>query len=231
LQLGWDPPSTTSHVDHRGDLFIMDPSSLRGRHSDHTADSPNVRRLPWRRPPGVNAGPTTPGSSVTRTEADSTGAVRCCPHPLTSTRQPPWPSYSTWLPRRFNCAPNCFKLEIPPGEEFLRTSAISRSKSLTPIHRRRVRAWFAHACQHAALPTAKPQPECAVLPDRTWQPTTPLSQDATPCVADLRVVADGLSRSKAQSQPRGGVSPPAPVDMAPYRRGFAAKRRGFLGVS
>ena len=30
---------------------------------------------------------------------------------------------------------------------------------------------------------------------------------------------------------RGGVSPPAPVDMAPYRRGFAAKRRGFLGVS
>jgi len=94
----------------------------------------------------------------------------------------------------------------------------SLTRQLAPIHRRRVRAWFAHACQHAALPTAKPQPECAVLPDRTWQPTTPLSQDATPCVADLRVVADGLSRSKAQSQPRGGVSPPAPVDMAPYRR-------------
>ena len=107
----------------------------------------------------------------------------------------------------------------------------SLTRQLAPIHRRRVRAWFAHACQHAALPTAKPQPECAVLPDRTWQPTTPLPQSATPCVANLRVVADGLSRSKAQSQPRGGVSPPAPVDMAPYGRGFAAKRRGFLGVS
>src|SRR6476659_9488953 len=26
---------------------------------------------------------------------------------------------STWTPRRFNCAPHCFKIEIPPGEEFL----------------------------------------------------------------------------------------------------------------
>ena len=43
----------------------------------------------------------------------------------------------------------------------------SLTRQLAPIHRRRVRAWFAHACQHAALPTAKPQPECAVLPDRT----------------------------------------------------------------
>ena len=101
---------------------------------------------------------------------------------------------------RFNCTSHCFQVEIPSGEEFLRTWAISRSKSLTPqlapIHRRRVRAWFAHACQHAASPTAKHQPECAVLPDRTWQPTTPLSQYATPCVANLRIVADGLPRTK-----------------------------------
>jgi hypothetical protein len=107
---------------------------------------------------------------------------------------------------RFNCTSHCFQVEIPSGEEFLRTWAISRSKSLTPqlapIHRRRVRAWFAHACQHAASPTAKHQPECAVLPDRTWQPTTPLSQYATPCVANLRIVADGLPPNKAHSQRR-----------------------------
>jgi len=49
---------------------------------------------------------------------------------------------------------------------------------------------------------AKHQPECAVLPDRTWQPTTPLSQYATPCVAHLRIVADGLPPNKAHSQRR-----------------------------
>ena len=38
---------------------------------------------------------------------------------------------------------------------------------LAPIHGRRVRAWFAHASQHAAPPTAKHRPECAVLPHRT----------------------------------------------------------------
>ena len=103
---------------------------------------------------------------------------------------------------RFNCTSHCFQVEIPPGEEFLRTSAISRSKSLTPIHRRRVRAWFAHACQHVASPTAKHQPECAVLPHRMWQPTTPLSQSATLCVANLRIVADGLPPNKVHSQRR-----------------------------
>ena len=59
---------------------------------------------------------------------------------------------------------------------------------------------FAHACQHAAPPTAKHRPECAVLPHRTWPSTTPASQSATPRVANLRVVADGLPPSKAQSQ-------------------------------
>jgi hypothetical protein len=32
-----------------------------------------------------------------------------------------WPSYSPWTPRRFNCTPHHFKLQIRPGEEFLRT--------------------------------------------------------------------------------------------------------------
>ena len=47
------------------------------------------------------------------------GHVRLSPsahiHPET-----PWPSSSTWTPRRFNCTPHRFKLEMPPGEEFLR---------------------------------------------------------------------------------------------------------------
>jgi hypothetical protein len=62
-------------------------------------------------------GPTAPRASMTHADADSTGAMRGCPHPLTCTRQAPWPSHSTWTPRRFNCTPHRFKLEIPSGEE------------------------------------------------------------------------------------------------------------------
>jgi len=57
---------------------------------------------------------------------------------------------------------------------------------LAPIHRRRVRAWFAHACQHAALPTAKHQPECAVTAGSDVANLRPPCRNLRlPCVANL----------------------------------------------
>ena len=39
----------------------------------------------------------------------------------------PWPSSLTWRQRRFNCTPNRLQVEIPPGEEILRTALLMRA--------------------------------------------------------------------------------------------------------
>ena len=227
-----------------------------GEHSRVSANAPCSRR--WRRQRThrghlVRSVPDPPARS--RREASSAPMPSAQPdvaeasHRRSVGRQrdhcTPTPP-GRWRSQRARHPASPLPAPSPPPGSYTQEHRGPTSKSLTPIHRRRVRAWFAHACQHAALPTAKHQPECAVLPHRTWQPTTPLSQSATPCVANLRVVADGLSRSKAQSQPRGGVSPrprstrprtaamswkTCAPDIFLDRDGFAAKRRGFLGVS
>jgi hypothetical protein len=64
---------------------------------------------------------------------------------------------------------------------------------IAPLHWRRIRAWFAHACQQAAAPTAKHQPHaryCHIGPVNL-RPLAPLS--ATARAANLRVVADAFS--------------------------------------
>jgi hypothetical protein len=46
----------------------------------------------------------------------------------------PWPSSSTWRQRRFNCTPNRLQVEIPPGEEILRTYTAPGKWSRSSAH-------------------------------------------------------------------------------------------------
>ena len=78
--------------------------SCRGRRGARV-HRPRVPRLSWPPVPHVSFSPVDTHPQKSR---------------LTSTRQAPWLSYSTWRQRRFNCTPHCFQVEIPPGEESLR---------------------------------------------------------------------------------------------------------------
>jgi hypothetical protein len=63
----------------------------------------------------------TPCPHDPRRRSQHRGPCAMLSRALTCTRQAPWPSYSTWTPRRFNCAPHRFKIEMPPGRGILRT--------------------------------------------------------------------------------------------------------------
>jgi len=150
-----------------------------GEHSRVSANAPCSRR--WRRTASASwpSRSVCSGSSCTIAtrgvvSADAKRPARRRRGVSSAQRRTPTRSLhanATWAMAVTTGAPSSESLPAPsppPGsytQEHRGPTAVSSdvtvpvgSKSLTrqlpPIHRRRVRAWFAHACQHAALPTA-----------------------------------------------------------------------------
>ena len=103
---------------------------------------------------------------------------------------------------RFNCTSHCFQVEIPSGEEFLRTWAISRSKSLTPSSPNPPAACpcvvrpCMSACGAAYRQTSARMRSTAGSDVATYDPPVAIS---TPCVRIFTHVADGLPGTKRKS--------------------------------
>ena len=99
---------------------------------------------------------------------------------------------ATWVSHRSTAAPRRSAATSP-------FPSVQNHSPLTPIHRRHVRALVRpcmSACGAAYRQTSARMRSTAASDVAIYDP---LSQSATPCVANLRVVADGLSPSKAQS--------------------------------